>query len=138
MRLSSGRPRQCLGQKLALPSHLFDKVEKQYHTMNTLDAFRNLKVMAGDVSTSQCTRSHTLPDATDLNKFYIHFDSKDFTSTCTELLATTPPPPPPPHLPSPPLPLPSPPLPFQLPLSFLCLTPLQELTTGPLLSLPFP
>ena len=41
-----------------------DKVEKQYQTMNTRDALRNLKVIAGDVSTSQSARSNTPPEAT--------------------------------------------------------------------------
>ena len=60
-----------------------DKVGKLYQTMNTGDAFRNLKVMANDVSASQSARSNTRPDATDLNKLYTRFDSKDFTSKCT-------------------------------------------------------
>ena len=67
-----------------------DKVEKQYQTMNTCDAFRNLKVMAGDVSASQSTRSNTLPGAIYLNKFYTRFNSKDFTSEHTELLTAIP------------------------------------------------
>ena len=60
-----------------------DKVEKQYQTMTTHYAFRNLKVITGDVNASQSARSNTLPDATDLNKFYTRFNSKDFTSKCT-------------------------------------------------------
>ena len=61
-------------------------MEKQYQTMITRDAFRNLKVSAGDVSASESARSNTLHDAIDLNKlFYTRFDSKDFTSGCTEL-----------------------------------------------------
>ena len=44
--------------------------------MNTRDAFRNLKVMAGDTRAGESARSNTLPDAIDLNTFYTRFDRK--------------------------------------------------------------
>ena len=80
------------GAEIGLAKSVFpDKVEKPYQAMNTHDTFRNLKVMAGDVSASQSARSNTMPDGTDLSKLYTCFDRKDFTSKCTELLATIPP-----------------------------------------------
>ena len=57
---------------------------------DTRDAFRNLKVMAGDARAGESARYNTLPDAIDLNTFYTRFDIINFTSGCTRLLATTP------------------------------------------------
>ena len=93
-----------LKAEIGLAKSVFrDKVEKQHQNIDTRDAFRNLMLMAGDVSANQSAGAKTLPDATDLNKFYIRFDSKDFKYKCTELLATIPsPPPPPPERSSPP------------------------------------
>ena len=65
-----------------------DKVEAEFKNMNTKQAFNHLKNMAG-TNTKQST---TPPDdpltfATQLNTFYNRFNTHDFSTACTDLLA---------------------------------------------------
>ena len=71
------------------------KVEDEFRSMNTREAFQHLRVMMSDDNTTRKpaqlpTSSDSLTFATDLNKFYNRFDQVDYSAECSELMSTSP------------------------------------------------
>ena len=69
-----------------------NKLETEFSTMNTKQAFQKVKALTGCEPKSTCTVSDPETFTKDLNIFYTRFDNQDFSSECQALLRTLPPP----------------------------------------------
>ena len=68
------------------------KLEAEFSTMNTKQAFQKVKTLTGGKPKSTCTESDPETFTTALDKFYTRFDNQDFSPECQAILRTLPPP----------------------------------------------
>ena len=69
-----------------------DKLEQEFSTMNTKQAFHKVKILTGQPpNQTQSTITDPTTFAATLNSFYARFDTRDHSATCEELLNALPP-----------------------------------------------